>query len=369
MANLATIQNSVLTTEQIDVLTGAGLIPKNTPPAQVSVYAKICADKGLNPFTKEIYLVKTTSEKYGDTYTPMVGIDGWRRKIHEMGDYVGTETKFNLTGKGEWKTMFEVECEVIKWYGKEIPQRFDRTKVEIGKNVHQILMSGVYPLTCTVEVYRSLNGVKTAFSKTVSYREFAGTNKWESMPLQMIEKVGKAFSYKEALGEWASGLHIEEEKAAFEDSQAAMIITEPVAKTDFTAEEKKVFQARINAAATSRELALTELGKIIDEYQENGFDSSAFVNHYTALIDKRFPPQAQIEAAHELEIVPPVVAEVVPYKPTTEVFAAFGACKTIDALNDMIDNILTDLTITNQDTAPFLEYAQKLRTAFEMKSK
>lgn len=138
-------------------------------------------------------------------------------------------------------------------------------------------------------------------------------------------------------------------------------------KTDFTAEEKKAFQARINAAATSRESALNELGKIIDEYQENGFDCGAFVKHYTALIDKKFPPQ--IEAAHDLEIVPPVVAEAVPYKPTPEIFKAFGACKTIDALNDMIDSVLTDLTITNQDTAPFLEYAQKLRTAFEIKSK
>lgn len=139
-------------------------------------------------------------------------------------------------------------------------------------------------------------------------------------------------------------------------------------KTDFTAEEKKAFQARINAAATSRELALQELGNIIEEYAANGFNCEAFTKHYSALIDKKFPPQAQIEAAHDLEIVPPVAAEATPYKPTPEIFEAFKACKTADALNDMIDSVLTDLTLSKQDTAPFLEYADKLRAAFKMKS-
>lgn len=139
-------------------------------------------------------------------------------------------------------------------------------------------------------------------------------------------------------------------------------------KTDFTAEEKKAFQSRINAAATSRELALQELGNIIEEYAANGFNCEAFTKHYSTLIDKKFPPQAQIEAAHELEIVPPTTAETVPYKPTPEIFEAFKACKTADALNDMIDSVLTDLTLSKQDTAPFLEYADKLRAAFKMKS-
>lgn len=157
-------------------------------------------------------------------------------------------------------------------------------------------------------------------------------------------------------------IDIDNEYKEIEEQERIKALSEP--KTDFTAEEKKAFQARINAAATSRESALKELTNIIEEYAQNGFDSTGFKNHYTVLIDKKFPPQT----AHNLEILPLVAAETMPYKPTAEVFAAFRACKTIDALNDMIDNILTDLTLSKQDTAPFIEYADKLRAAFKMKS-
>lgn len=349
MANLAAIQNSVLSTEQIEVLTGAGLIPKNTPPAQVAVYAKICTDKGLNPFTKEIYLVKTSSEKYGDIYTPMVGIDGWRKKIHEMGDYIGTETKFNLTGKGEWKTMFEVEAEIIKWYNKEIPQRFDKTKTEIGKTVHQILMSGVYPLTCTVEVYRSLNGVKTAFSKTVSYREFAGISNWEKMPLQMIEKVAKAFSYKEALGEWASGLHLEEEKAAFEGSQAATVITEPEPKTDFTPEEKKAFSRAIQSAST-RELALKALENMDIAHENAGFEFAADQRAmFVAFIDKKYPKPIEITETAD------VFVGGGKYEPTEFDLEGLSACKNVGQFNMLADSIGRNLIETYGNDAFILE--------------
>jgi len=45
----------------------------------------------------------------------------------------------------------------------------------------------------------------------------------------------------------------------------------------------------------------------------------------------------------------------------------FGACKTMDELNDKIDIEITDLTLNNYDTAPFMEYVVRLREAFKTK--
>lgn len=143
-----------------------------------------------------------------------------------------------------------------------------------------------------------------------------------------------------------------------------MVIEEPQVKTYFTAAESKAMSNAVSGAST-RELALKALSNMDLAHEEAGFEFLTDQrNMFVAFIDKKFPKP--IEAVHDLEIVTPEVVAV-PYKPTPEIFAAFGACKTIEALNDMIDNVITDLTLSNQDTAPFFEYADKLRTAFKMK--
>ena len=57
---------------QIQTLVQAGVIPKETPPAQIEIFAKVCSTLQLDPFTKEIYLVG-----YKKKYSIISGINGF----------------------------------------------------------------------------------------------------------------------------------------------------------------------------------------------------------------------------------------------------------------------------------------------------
>ena len=177
---------SQITTDQIKTLVEAGIIPKDTPPAQVAVFAHVAKERGLSPFSKEIYLVK-----YGSIFSTIVGINGLRKIAAQTGEYAGCEdVKFDLQPDGNYLTSA------------------------------QLVKAGRAPQTATVTVYRMIQGVRCAFTHTAVYREFAGTGpKWQTMPFQMIAKVAEAFAIRKAFSERTGGLDIEEERDAYQNTQ------------------------------------------------------------------------------------------------------------------------------------------------------
>lgn len=175
-----------LSQQDINNLAKAAIIPSGTPIEQVLIFAKVCREHGLSPFSKEIYLVK-----YGGNYVAQVGIDGFRRRACETGEHAGTDDpKFNVTSDGKFKTAFEL------------------------KSQNQL------PETCSVTVYRLIGGQRVPFSHTAVFSEFSsGQNKWKTMPFQMIAKVAEAFALKKGFSDKLKGLHIPEEETAFADNQ------------------------------------------------------------------------------------------------------------------------------------------------------
>jgi len=104
------IQNTTqlpgLSAADIATLASAGVIPANTPPAVVTVFATNCRLHGLSPFKKEIYLVK-----YGSIYATIVGIDGFRNKATRTGQYAGIDdAKFNLQPNGQYETAAQLKA-------------------------------------------------------------------------------------------------------------------------------------------------------------------------------------------------------------------------------------------------------------------
>lgn len=180
---LPDVKNFTLEKEHIEILERAGLIPANTPPAQISVFAQSCREHGLSPFKKEIYLVN-----YGGKYSVIVGIDGMRAKAARTGQFAGRDNSmFNLKSDGTFQTAIEL--------GKQMPE------------------------TVTVTVYRMIGGVRCPFSKTVLFSEYAPpsrSNKWATMPINMIEKCCEAAALRMAFAEETAGLSIEEEATAIE---------------------------------------------------------------------------------------------------------------------------------------------------------
>jgi phage recombination protein Bet len=177
-----------LSGDQIATLIKAGIIPDGTPPAQVSLFAETCRQHGLSPFKKEIYLAK-----YKEKYTIMVGIDGLRVKAARTGQLAGCDAPiFNLSADGSYMTAADLK--------------------------------GQMPATCTVTVYRIVSGHRVPFTATVAFNEFCPINplpisKWLTMPLQMIGKTTEAFALRKGFADEVSGLGIEEEQAAYTDTQ------------------------------------------------------------------------------------------------------------------------------------------------------
>jgi len=179
-------QSGQLTAQQIQTLADAGVIPKGTPPAIVSVFATMCAQHGLSPFKREIYLVQ-----YGSKYSYIVGIDGMRAKAARSGLLAGKDdVKFDLQPDGSFKTAAQLVAE------KKMPT------------------------TASVTVYKLVGGLRCPFSKTVVFREYCPATpaqKWASMPFNMIEKCAEAAALRAAFADETAGLHIEEERAAIQD--------------------------------------------------------------------------------------------------------------------------------------------------------
>jgi len=143
-------------------------------------------------------------------------------------------------------------------------------------------------------------------------------------------------------------------------------------KKPLTEEEKTALKESLSSAET-RDLAMIELGRIELVYKERDTEISAKGRKYLieTFIDSRFnvdgSPKLELAQAVETPSVGAIL--ITPYKPTAEILKDFGACKTMDDLNDRINLEITDLTLNNYDTAPFMEYAVRLREAFNMKTK
>ena len=194
-----------ITPAQIETLAQAGVIPSGTPPAQVEVFAESCRQHGLSPFKKEIYLTRYKVHKTGEViYSVIVGIDGLQHKAARTGRFAGVdEEQYNRLSDGTFQTAAELKA------AKEMP------------------------ISCTVTVYAIVGGIRCPFTATVLFAEYypsiqAGRDNYSkaaTMPFNMIAKCARAKALKMAFSDELSGLQIEEEKAAFEDTtiQAAEI--------------------------------------------------------------------------------------------------------------------------------------------------
>lgn len=208
------LREGVLTKEQIQTLAQAGIIPHDTPPAQVQAFAAACTAHGLSPFRKEIYLTKYNT-KAGPVYSTIVGIDGLRKKAARTGDFAGRDdAKFNAKSDGSYMGALEAS--------------------EAGKA----------PKSCSVTVYRVTQGHRVSFTKTVLWNEYAPaspppSSKWVSMPFNMLEKCAEAAALRMAFADETAGLHIAEEREAFQDTtvQAAAARPEVMIDADVLAEQ------------------------------------------------------------------------------------------------------------------------------------
>lgn len=246
-----------ITPAQIETLAQAGVIPSGTPAAQVEVFAEACRQHGLSPFRKEIYLVK-----YGSTFHTIVGIDGLQQKAARTGRLAGVDAEqYDLKSDGSYLTAAEVKAQ------------------------------GRRPVSCTVTIYAIIGGVRCPFTATALFDEYYPnpTNKAASMPFNMIAKCARAKALKMAFSDELSGLHIEEEAAAFEDKTIAAVQANPAKGVDV-----EQLQEDINMCGNKNSLLLL-------------YKSNAEYRHHAALFTAR---REEIEALEAEEMKMPDAKEI-----------------------------------------------------------
>lgn len=220
MSPVPTISQSELSAQQLETLAKAGVIPHGTPEAILHVFAATCAQHGLSPFKKEIYLVK-----YGQQYNTIVGIDGLRNKAARTARFAGRDdAKFDLQPDGTFKSAAQLAAQKQK------------------------------PTSCTVTAYALVGGNRCPFTKTVLFAEYCPANasgKWVTMPFNQIEKCAEAAVLRMAFAAETAGLHIEEEKAAFEDATIAAAATRPELTLDIDALKDKIAKCETREELTA----------------------------------------------------------------------------------------------------------------------
>jgi len=246
--------NTNLGDEQIKTLVQAGIIPANTPPAQIAVFAAVCREKGLSAFTKEAYLVS-----YAGTYSTIVGINGLRKIAAQTGTLAGVDdAQYNVQPDGQFLTASQLKA------------------------------NNKTPNTCTVTVYRIIQGQRCAFTHTAVFQEFSsGKNKWQTMPFQMIAKVAEAFALRKGFSDVATGVTIVEEEVAIMDEQEYSPLDSKrdnlkdlVERCQFDDRKTAVLHARINMANLDGLLAIYH--EIKDAIPESDNPAEQFGNRENA---------------------------------------------------------------------------------------
>lgn len=207
MKDLATKDGHPLSiSEKIDIMVQAGLIPRGVPPAQISVYSELCSRVGLDPFSRDAYLIK-----YGGTYQTMFSFSGYLHIANTDGDFAGVD-----------------------------PVLYD------GMPLHEFVKSGgAVPVSASCTVWKMVQGNRVPFTADVLFSEYTTKGGlWVTKPLTMIKKVATVHALRLAFPAKLRGTYIEEEmEAGIMDVQQQ----EDEAKESVTQKSNAATQAAMNA--------------------------------------------------------------------------------------------------------------------------
>lgn len=190
--------NSELTSEEIKVLEDTSIIPKGTPTSQIKLFSKVCAEKNLSPFSKQIYLIARKDNKTNTIrYSHQTGIDGLRSIAERTGQYAGSDDYLFDEGVSEFA---------------------------MKSNKRN-------PTTATATIYKIVANQKGSFTASASWDEYYPGDHlgfmWKKMPFTMLGKCAEAKALRKAFPELLGNIYVNEEmQQAGELLQNNQVITD-----------------------------------------------------------------------------------------------------------------------------------------------
>lgn len=172
----------VLTDKDIQTLISASIIPKDTPSEQVSVFARVCQERNLSPFSKQIYLMSRNTRQ-GVRYTYQTSIDGFRSLAERTDKYAGSDDY-----------LFDNDLTVYQMIAENKKKPTTATAA-----VHKILPNGsTFPIKATARWEEYYPGATLGFM-------------WDKMPFLMLGKCAEALALRKAFPEQLGSIYVTEE--------------------------------------------------------------------------------------------------------------------------------------------------------------
>ena len=192
-----------LTRPQIDLIKRT--VAKGATDDELRLFIQVCKGANLNPFLKQVHLVKRWDSKSGQEIgTIQVGIDGFRAVAESSGQYAGNDDP-----------VYEGDKEIEVTTGKD-----EKTKKSFKITV---------PGKATVTVLKLLDGQRCPFTATARWEEYYPGAKmgfqWHQRPYLMLGKCAEALALRKAFPKLLSGMYAAEEmdRSSGESSEAEKV--------------------------------------------------------------------------------------------------------------------------------------------------
>ena len=186
-----------LTRSQVDLIKRT--VAKGATDDELRLFVQVCKGANLNPFLKQVHLVKRWDSKLGQEVGAIqVGIDGFRAVAESSGQYAGNDD----------------------------PVYDGEKDIEIAATQKSTAKKVTVPLKATVTVYKLLEGQRYAFSATARWEEYYPGPKmgfqWHIRPYLMLGKCAEALALRKTFPKLLSGMYAQEEmdRGAGEASEA-----------------------------------------------------------------------------------------------------------------------------------------------------
>jgi len=280
------LEQKYFTEVQIEVMKARRIIPEGTPDLIILGFFERCAKIGLDPMSREIYLLKgkvwnDEAKAYEATFHEVIGIDGARKKVLMTGKFRGiSEALYNGMTLKEWAQTAAME---YKMAVENTPTTGDwKAQKKVEATINQSFMPFV--LTCNIE--REIEGNVVSIPVTLYPREFlSSTNPQHGvMPMHMILKILQMHAFRAGFADVFGGpIHLEEEfqKDSFEDRKGNRAAT---------TEQAPVLELQ---AATRLVESAQSLEELNDAIKKVGHQSEDF---YTNVVDVKVKELKEIQA-------------------------------------------------------------------------